>query len=699
MINHSCLAFQYEDAGRPEIINSLIAVVKRYIAGEKITGLQVAPRVGKQSIVVLVANEARAQGAPFVHCTVPWTNLCYQIVDENRNQKTFDFYKAYGTVEPFRADIVETIPHHKYYCSYRQSQSLLCSTVQLLHANIGTVVEAVKYAIKSTGKRPVFIIDEAQLMGEGQSWYEMTERLIDAGAYIVSMTGTERRIDKKPIVGFQYTKAPDVEEESFAFSQIKEVKKNDNGEKIASVASGTMKTTEYIVKPIGSEPVPIRRAFEKGWCESMDVKTFDFEVMDIATGDKFKISEASLEKTRPNLIKWLMSDECVKVAAKHVLDDFVRRRVELGLSEAKAMFVTLSDVEHVKKKGDKEMDENANYHARKIRKEFLSQLAELPIQVRAHLGRVNAEICTSALSDGGPDKASMEKLRRFALTEMDDKGIEPIDVIFVKNMGVVGLDVPQLKTMANLSNNSADAPTTLQANLRIATKWPKSEVPALLVLPAHYHGRKFRDMCGKWSNKIRVSVFEEDGVSEKVIQDRQKELLEVVNGSGKVHSYSTHDGFVIQEDMEATVIAVRVKYKAANLLSYYQLIETIKQGAFPLSDQERQEAVSADQGDEGVKSSAGVQVVNTSKQRHDAESGESYGSKLQRLTGRIVHYSSEPERWKDARRRIDDCAKMICGVRYQKKKDIIDPQVHADLFAALDDAYVIVQDEFNGVVA
>lgn len=695
------LLFEYEDAGRPEIIESVAVVMARYVMGEKITGLLVAPRVGKQSITVLIANEARSRGVPFVHCIVPWINLSRQVVDANKNQKTFEFYKAYGTTDVFRADVVETIPHHKYYCSYKNPQTLLCSTVQLLHANIGTVVEAIKYAIKTTGKSPIFIIDEAQLMGEGQSWYEMVEQLLTAGAHIVSMTGTELRIDKKPIVGFEYIKVEDAEERSFAFSQIKDVKKNDNGEKVASIASGTMKTVEYMVRPIGSVPIPIARAFAKGWCEAMDVKTFDFEVMDLASGDKFNVSEASLEKTRSNLIDWLMSDECVRMAVKHVLDDFIRRRIELGLVDAKAMFVTLSDGEHVKRKGSKEKDESANYHARKVRKEFLRQLAELPSEMRSKIGRVNAEICTSMLSDGGPDNASMEKLRRFTLVEMDNKGVEPIDVLFVKNMGVVGLDAPQLKTMVNLSNNSADAPTTLQANLRIATKWDKSDAPALLILPAHYHGRKFRDMCGRWSDKIKVSTFEEDSVSEKILEERERdrEQLEVVRNSGKVHSYSTHEGQVFEEDMESVIAAVRAKYKVAHLLSYYQLIESIKQGAFPLSKEEKQLAVIT-KGDEGIsKSSHGVTVVNTNEQRESIDDGDSetYRDKVSRFTRKIVHYGDDPDYWQATFRKIDDYAKMICGVRYQKKKDIVDPVVLRELKDAVEEAFEMVRDEINGV--
>ena len=78
------LVYYYEDAGRPEILEAVSAAMRRYLKGEKCTGLQLAPRVGKQSIAVLFANEARAQNVPFVHIIVPLTNLSHQIVDAKK---------------------------------------------------------------------------------------------------------------------------------------------------------------------------------------------------------------------------------------------------------------------------------------------------------------------------------------------------------------------------------------------------------------------------------------------------------------------------------------------------------------------------------------------------------------------------------------------------------------------------------------
>lgn len=680
------LAFDYDDAGRPEIIEAVNAAMKRYRAGAECTGFMIAPRVGKQSLIVLLANEARAQGAPFVHSIVPWSNLNNQIVDAKKNKRTFDFYKARGTAQPFRADIVESIPHHKYYCSYTNQPTLLTSTAQLLHSNVNIVVEAVRYAIKTSGERPIFIVDEVQLMGLGLPWYEMIKKLSDAGAYIVSMTGTEKRVDKKPIIGFELTEIAG-SETSGATTQLKGISVDDDGNRIATVATGTQRTVEFEVTPIGSEPIPISVAFDRGWCAPMDVKTFDFEIMNMEDGSKFMISQASIKKTRPNLVDWLQSDECIRAAVKHVLDDLIRRRIDLGLKDAKAMFITLSDIEKVKKKGNKFSDEGANYHARKIRKEFNTQLSLLPSHIRKGLGRVNAEICTSMLSTGEPDNAAIEKLKRFGLVEMDDDGKEPIDVLFVKNMGVVGLDVPQLKTMANLSNYSADAPTTLQANLRIATNWEDCTAPALLILPAHYHGREFRDMCGNWSNKIRVSTFEQDDIDEIIIPEIPKDRFEVVNNSSKVHSYSNHNGQLVQDDMETTINAVRKKYKIASHLSYYQVIETIKEGGFPISEDDLTAFVSADVADTDADA---IKVIDVSEQRSAIlkKNNESFGKKAGRLASKLVRYNEDPDEWKEMAKHLMGEAKVKCGIgRHETMQNIVDPDVLERLMDCLDEVY------------
>jgi hypothetical protein len=689
------LVFDYDDAGRPEILEAVSASMKRYLNGAECTGLQVAPRVGKQSIIVLTANEARAQGVPFVHSIVPWANLNNQIVDAQKNKRTFDFYKARGTAEPFRADIVTSIPHHKYYCSYKNSPTLLTSTIQLFYHNIGTIVEAIRYAVASTGKRPIFIIDEAQLMGEGLPWYEMIKKMIEAGAYIISMTGTEKRIDKKPVIGFELIEI-EGSESTESSSQLKNIVTDDNGDKIAAIAFGTKRSVEFEVRPIGSQPVLISTAFDRGWCAPMDIKTFDFEVASLSDGSRFLISQASVDKTRANLADWLRSDECIRVAVEHVLNDLIRRRVDLNLPDAKAMFITLADNDSASKKENSSSKKQTNVHARKVRREFLIQLSLLPSNIRKQLGRMNAEICTSIPSSDEPDDAAIEKLKRFTLTEMDSNGMEPIDVLFVKNMGVVGLDVPELKTMANLSNYSADAPTTLQANLRIATNWNQSNAPALLILPAHHNGRQFCDMCGKWSNKIRVNSFEEDKVVEKKIEEKDREHYEVIDNTGKVHSYSNHNGQTVEDDMESTIQAVRLKYKAANQLSYYQLIETIKQGAFPLS---REDLCLKSMVDQALANNLGVEVIDVNEQRQaiTRKNDESFGKKSIRLASKLAHYNTEPEKWRRIHKRLMEKAKLKCGMQKHKTmQDIVDPEVLCQLMACLDEAFQEIKAEGSG---
>lgn len=691
----SSLLFDYDDAGRPEILESVNSCMSRYLANEKCTGLLLAPRTGKQSVVVLLANEAKAQGAPFVHAVAPWTNLACQLKDETKNNKTFSLYGPRNTARKFRADVLQSIPHHKYYCAYEEELTLLTSTVHLLHSNVDIVVEAVKHAFHSSGgRRPVFIIDETQLIGIGMPWHETVMKLMKAGAYIVSMTGTEKRLDKRLVVGFEYEEIEEDKKDPSRFRLMRNVRTGEDGRRIAEFMNGTLTTASYKVVPIGSEPVPISKAFERGWCSKMDVKTFDFEVADLASGAQFKISEASQELTSPNLISWLQSDECIRMAVKHVIDDLIRRRVMLGLKDAKAMFITLSDTENVKNNGRKGKDEGANYHARKIREEFFRQLFLLPENIASGLGRIQAEICTSMLANGEPDNSATEKLRRFTLTEMDKHGNTPIDVLFVKNMGVVGLDAPQLKTMANLSNSSADSPTTIQANLRIVTKWDKSDTAALLILPAHYHARKFRDQCGQWSNKISIGTFEEESSDEIILEEKERPTYEVIKGSGHVHSYSTHTGQIVKDDMEDQITALRRKYKVANAISDYMLIEMINEGLIPFTN--AQEVLNSVPEEENAFPQGMVAVDVEEERKEVLKQNESFGKKAGRLANNLVSYREDPERWRKLNCRLVAKAKSKCGIsKYQTMQDIVDPAVLRRLMSALDEAYQELKREFD----
>lgn len=148
--------------------------------------------------------------------------------------------------------------------------------------------------------------------------------------------------------------------------------------------------------------------------------------------------------------------------------------------------------------------------------------------------------------------------------------------------------------------------------------------------------------------------------------------------------------------METLVDTVRRKYKAANLLSYYQLIETIKQGAFPVSPEDEEQAIEAKS---AAVSTTGVVVVNTDDQRKSLDDEKPYNKKVGNLAGQIVNYGENPEQWLNVYKRIDDRAKMICGVRNQRKKDIMDPEVLLQLHAALNEAFEMVRSEYMDVTA
>jgi hypothetical protein len=147
--------------------------------------------------------------------------------------------------------------------------------------------------------------------------------------------------------------------------------------------------------------------------------------------------------------------------------------------------------------------------------------------------------------------------------------------------------------------------------------------------------------------------------------------------------------------MEAVLLAVRHKYKAANQLSYYQLIETIKQGAFPLADEDMLSALATET---EMVALSGVQVIDVSEQREaiTKENNESFGKKAKRLASKLVNYNEQPDRWKSINQRLVAKAKSKCGIdTYKTMQDIVDPEVLSELMDHLDNAFIDIKREFD----
>jgi type I site-specific restriction-modification system R (restriction) subunit len=111
------------------------------------------------------------------------------------------------------------------------------------------------------------------------------------------------------------------------------------------------------------------------------------------------------------------------------------------MKHTKMLVVTASDY-------GKTDDNNSNAHAREMRRQIENAIGLDPLLSNQDL---SIEICTSVSENGETDDKALEKIKRFGLTKTDKEGNEPIDVLIVKGMGLVGLDVPQCKILLDAS--------------------------------------------------------------------------------------------------------------------------------------------------------------------------------------------------------------------------------------------------------
>ena len=681
------LKFDYDDAGRIELLQFVDAIVKRYVDEEDCTGVLTPPRSGKGTVVCLSALELRNAGAPFVHAVTPWRNLADQLTSSEKIEKTLQFYGARGYEGEITTDSLSSISHHKYW-QYGQGNAptLLASTIHLIHSNISIIEQAIRYAYETTGMRPCYIIDETQLVGQERKWHDTASRLLEAGAYVVAMTGTEVRSDKKLAFGFTYEPVIGTELKEKRSSVFKGKITSQDGIEKYEIGVGSSVTTEYKILPIGTEPVYISTAFERGWCAPLEIQLFDFSFKKSGENETLNVGDAKLAQLQGIITHLLQSDECITASVRLFLNELARLRQNPETKDAKGMFITLSDSENLIAKGDKLKDERAKYHARLIKKELKQQLSALDHEIRSLLGRMNIEICTSTDLNGEPDQNAANKLHLFTRTSIDEEtGDDPIDVLLVKNMGVVGLDVPELKVMVDLSNLSCCSPK-IQANLRTTTVWSNKQVNAINILPKLPENQKFAEQCGAWGGNVKISEFTEE--ESKVIDFKIKPSLEieVVKGSACVAGYYDSHGKVTIGDHEKTIKAIRRRYPVTHILTVSQILETIKVGGFPLDDNDYKDPGPTTK--EQVVVSDGVKIVNIGAKRQKLKKDRPFGKTAQDLTNKLVSYSTDKNLWVDTYRRLVNKAKIYSGVpKAQSVENITDPDILLSLVDNLDRSY------------
>jgi hypothetical protein len=99
------------------------------------------PRIGKSTLIHILAAEFEKAGAPFTHAVTPWTNLSEQLVSEPKIIENLTRVKADGYTGPFLSQAITAIDSAKYWDRRNDSYTLIASTIHLASFNSENVAQ------------------------------------------------------------------------------------------------------------------------------------------------------------------------------------------------------------------------------------------------------------------------------------------------------------------------------------------------------------------------------------------------------------------------------------------------------------------------------------------------------------------------------------------------------------------------------
>ena len=283
-------------------------------------------------------------------------------------------------------------------------------------------------------------MDEAHTGSIGNEWGATATALQKAGSHLVLLTATPNRTDKTFIAGFDYKP---VRTEPTTVRRGMEVWRGDRVTYRLDPDHETTFAQAWAEMPpalcyISRIPIAVEMA-RYGFNENGAKAITD-------------ISEAPATHVRSALAEIVRDNDVVKACCS----EFV-----MSLKERKQNFPATAGIIFVGNDLNREDDTEANSHAR--------QVAETLRQFDSSL---DIKIATSTY-DENP---------RGVLDEFQNgKG----DVLIVKQMGGVGMDVPRLKVCLDLSTFRTES-LYVQRICRVATVWQPTDDPDDLVLTATY---------------------------------------------------------------------------------------------------------------------------------------------------------------------------------------------------------------------
>ncbi len=365
----------------------------------------------------------------------PGSNLVTQILDTASIQVAVDRYSL-----PFGHGLhtfpVRDTPRRPFPPRFAQGAHFIAMTTQMANSNRDFFKEWILEERRRHGCPPVWYIDECHTGSRDNEWGKTVRALQDAGAFLVLLTATPYRTDQSQVEGFQY----------------KEVGRDTL---IARLGSELWEQ-ERIRYELTADHIT---TFKEAWDERPQALCYLARVAIEAPLRRYQTFTGESRGNR--LLSELSYADALRTLSRLVRDDdFVRESAECFievLGNRRAVFEETAGMVYV---GSDAIGDEANAHA--------MQVADALHEIDPDL---NIIIATSANEDAA------ERLAAFQQGEGD--------VLIVKQMGGVGMDVPRVKVCLDLSTvRTLNA--FVQRVCRTATMWNPTGDPEDMVRTATY---------------------------------------------------------------------------------------------------------------------------------------------------------------------------------------------------------------------
>jgi Type III restriction enzyme, res subunit/HNH endonuclease len=400
-------------------------IEQRVRRGETTTAIVLPCRYGKSDVIRLTAVKLWATGMACTSLALsPGKNLRDQLGSPDRWTRALRRYKVAMKREPQIATVDR--PKAGTRCQFNPNgEAFLSATIQLVQNNMEDFTAWADSERHRTGLPLLVFIDECHSSSDENDWGKIVPALTAAGAHIVLLTATPERADGVRIPGFDFEVADEGD------VTIWRTRPHSEKPEFVTVEKLEGRRQKLLLKP------DLQVFFSEAWRETAPDRpilckisrlTFDVRLRPLGLDDETAtwLSEVdSPEKVRRYLGRTVRQPEAIEKGCRMMVDSLLARRNLCA--DFQAIVYCGNDT------GPAD-EQQENKHAEEIRGTLLRIAKELGISL-------GIRIATSA--NGGK-----EIIESFAGSE-DKPGSG--DVLIVKQMAGMGLDLPWVKTGLDLS--------------------------------------------------------------------------------------------------------------------------------------------------------------------------------------------------------------------------------------------------------